>query len=283
MARRLRIPAELDRLAEVRAHVREATRAGGATPDIVDDLVQAVDEAATNAIVHGFAGRPGVIEVSVAVVGRDLVVTLEDDAPSFDPTTLPDPDMTVPAPVRGPGGMGIRLMRLATETMTYRPRPGGGNILAMTRALTPPPKEDRSMALQTTVEQAEARVPVTIVSLDGELDASSYEHVIDTVRRLHEAGTGHLLLDLTRLTFISSSGLVAVHSALRLMRGETPPDPEYGWAALRAIGDEVADGSGEATLRLCGTQEAVQKVLDRTGLGGLIPSHPDRASALAAF
>jgi anti-anti-sigma factor len=139
------------------------------------------------------------------------------------------------------------------------------------------------VVLQTTVEQAQARVPVTIVALDGELDASSFEQVIDTVRQVHDAGARHLLLDLTKLTFISSSGLVALHSAFRLMRGEAPPDPEYGWNALHSIGDEQPGATSEATLRLCGTQSAVQKVLDRTGLGGLIPSHPDRASALAAF
>lgn len=139
------------------------------------------------------------------------------------------------------------------------------------------------MALQTTVEQAEGRVPVTILGLDGELDASSYEHVIETVRGLYASGARRLLMDLTKLQFISSSGLVALHSSLRLMRGEAPPDPEYGWAALRAVNDEEPDPSVEPSLRLCGTQDAVRKVLDRTGLGGLIPSHPDRASALAAF
>jgi anti-sigma regulatory factor (Ser/Thr protein kinase) len=140
--RRLRIPAELDRLAEVRALVRESARAAGASPDAVDDLVQAVDEAAANTIVHGYAGRPGWLEVGVTADGAGIVVTLEDDAPSFDPTALPDPDMAVPAVVRGPGGMGIRLMRLATDDLDYRPRDGGGNILTMTRALTPRPKED---------------------------------------------------------------------------------------------------------------------------------------------
>jgi serine/threonine-protein kinase RsbW len=142
-AERIRIPVELERLADVRRLVREATRAAGAGPDIVDDLVQAVDEAATNAIVHGYAGRRGFIEVTVAIVGRDLVITVEDDAPAFDPTTLPDPDMHVPALVRGPGGMGIRLMRMATDGLAYRPRPGGGNILTMTRSLVPRPQEDR--------------------------------------------------------------------------------------------------------------------------------------------
>lgn len=139
------------------------------------------------------------------------------------------------------------------------------------------------MALQTTVEQVDGPVPVTIVALDGELDATSYEGVIETVRGIYAAGGRHLLLDLTNLSFISSSGLVALHSSLQLMRGETPPDPEYGWAAIRAIGDEVGSGTEQADVQVCGTQDGVQKVLDRTGLGHLFPSHPDRASAIAAF
>ena len=139
------------------------------------------------------------------------------------------------------------------------------------------------MVLRTTVEQTEGPVPVTILALDGELDGSSYERVIDAVRQIYNAGGRKLLMDLTGLTFISSSGLVAMHSSLRLMRGDTPPDPEQGWAALHAIGNEVAVGTEGHNLRLCGTQDAVQKVLDRTGLGGLMPSYPDRAAALEAF
>jgi anti-anti-sigma factor len=139
------------------------------------------------------------------------------------------------------------------------------------------------MALQTIVEQVDRPTPVTVVALDGELDGASYEGVIDTVHRLYDAGTRNLLLDLTGLSFISSSGLVAVHAAMRVMRGEAPPDTEQGWEALRAIRDEVESGEVQANLRLCGTQDAVQKVLDRTGLGGLIPSYPDRAAALAGF
>jgi anti-anti-sigma factor len=139
------------------------------------------------------------------------------------------------------------------------------------------------MALQTAVEQVDSGVPVTVLSLGGELDASSYEGVIDTVRGIYEGGARSLLLDLTGLTFISSSGLVALHSSVRLMRGEAPPDAEHGWAAIRSISNDVDSAAAQSNLRVCGTQEAVQKVLDRTGLGGLIPSYPDRATALAAF
>jgi len=141
--RRIRIPAELERLAEVRQLVREAARAAGATSDVVDDLVQAVDEAAANAIAHGYAGQSGWVEVAIAVADGDLVITVEDEAPAFDPTTRPEPDMTVPALVRGPGGMGIHLMRLATDSLAYRPRDTGGNILTMTRSLVPRPEEKR--------------------------------------------------------------------------------------------------------------------------------------------
>jgi anti-anti-sigma factor len=139
------------------------------------------------------------------------------------------------------------------------------------------------MALQTTVEQVDDPVPVTILVLDGELDGTTYERVIDAVHQVYVAGSRRLLMDLTNLQFISSSGLVALHSSMRMMRGEAPPDPEQGWEALRAIRTEVEEGSVQANLRLCGTQEGVQKVLDRTGLGPLIPSYPDRATALAAF
>ena len=92
------------------------------------------------------------------------------------------------------------------------------------------------MALQTTVEHVDGPEPVTVLKLDGELDGVVYEGVIDTVRGLYDAGTRILVLDLTGLSFISSSGLVAVHAAMRLMRGEAAPDTEQGWEALRGSG-----------------------------------------------
>ena len=139
------------------------------------------------------------------------------------------------------------------------------------------------MALETTVEQHDGPPPVTVVALEGELDGTTYERVIDIVRKAYEGGARNLVLDVSNLTFVSSSGLVAVHSAMRIMRGEAPPDLEQGWQALRAIGDEVDAGVVASHLRLAGEQEGVQKVLDRTGLGPLLPSYPDRASAIASF
>lgn len=141
--RRISVPANLDRLAEVRRFVREVAAAAGAAPSTVDDVVQAVDEAATNVIAHGYAGSPGPVDVAIVADGDRLVVRVQDRAPAFDPTALPRPDMGVPALVRGPRGMGIRLMRLAMDDLDYERREDGGNTLLMTRSLAARPEGDR--------------------------------------------------------------------------------------------------------------------------------------------
>lgn len=139
------------------------------------------------------------------------------------------------------------------------------------------------MALETTIDQASGRVPITIVALSGELDASNFTDLIETVRALYDAGSRHLLLDLSGLSFMASSGLVALHSVLRLMHGEAPPDPDAGWGALHSLGLDVTEGGTQKEVQLCGPQGPVDRVLTRTGLSRLFLVHPDRASAIAAF
>lgn len=139
--RRLEIPADVEWLADVRAVIREMAKACDAPVTCMDDLVQAVDEAVTNVIVHGYQGEPGTIDLTAELVGDDIVITIEDRAPTFDPTTVPPPDLTVAPDRRRPGGMGVHLMRLAMDTIRHRPRPGGGNILTLTRSRVARPKE----------------------------------------------------------------------------------------------------------------------------------------------
>ena len=132
--RHVSIPADLERLAELRAAVREVAERWDAAPDRTGDLVQAIDEAATNIIRYGYRGKPGEIEMTADLDGDDIVITLEDRAPEFDPLMVPAPDLSVPPLRRKPGGMGIHLMRVSTDSLEHRSRPGGGNILTLTRS-----------------------------------------------------------------------------------------------------------------------------------------------------
>ena len=131
--RSVRVPSDLGELSTVRALIRSVARDADASDACTADLVQAVDEAATNAIIHGHAGMPGWVEVAAAARGDKLIVTIADDAPPFDPTSVPMPDLTVHPMERRPGGMGVMLTRMCVDEMTYRPRPGGGNILTLVR------------------------------------------------------------------------------------------------------------------------------------------------------
>jgi anti-anti-sigma regulatory factor len=138
------------------------------------------------------------------------------------------------------------------------------------------------MTLDTTIEPAAGDASVTILSLAGELDASNFASLVETVRELHASGTRRLILDLSELTFMASSGLVALHSIVRIMRGEAPADAEAGWDALHAVGHDVSGGAPQTEVGICAPQPAIQRVLDRTGLSRLFVIHPDRASAFAA-
>ena len=139
------------------------------------------------------------------------------------------------------------------------------------------------MAMLTRVDRVDARVPVTVMALDGELDASNYLRLVDDVRELYDSGTRNLVLDLADLTFIASSGLVALFSVVRVMNGEEPPDPEYGWRAFHEVSRGVEEGEVQTAVQLCGAPTAVSEVLERTGLDRLFRSHPDRETALAAI
>jgi serine/threonine-protein kinase RsbW len=135
----LRIAARVERLAEIRRFVERTAAALGAGQEAIDDLVLAVDEAATNIVVHGYQGQPGMIEVEVGRQGDTLRIHLRDGAPPFDPTLLPMPDVTLPLEMRPLGGLGIFLMRQSVDAMTYRLTAEGGNELTLIKHIGPRP------------------------------------------------------------------------------------------------------------------------------------------------
>jgi anti-anti-sigma factor len=135
------------------------------------------------------------------------------------------------------------------------------------------------MALTIEVDQVDGDPPVAVVILDGELDASNYENVIDAVRNAYGDGARGLVFDFTSLTFMASSGLFDLHSAVRIMRGEASPDPEAGWGALHEMSDDAAGDN----VRIAAAREPITRVLDRTGMARLFGMSDSRDDAVAAL
>jgi anti-anti-sigma factor len=139
------------------------------------------------------------------------------------------------------------------------------------------------MKINMTVEQVEGRVPVTILELEGELDGSNYETVIDKAKTLCDTGAKDILLDMSKVTFMASSGVVALHSIALLMRGEKLPDPEFGWDALHAI-DRDRNAGVQEHIKILNPQPAVNRTLEVTGLKEqFFEVFTDRETAIASF
>jgi anti-anti-sigma factor len=136
------------------------------------------------------------------------------------------------------------------------------------------------MPMTIDAEDVPGARPLSVLSLAGELDASNFEHLIEAVQAAAGRGAQGLVIDLQRLTFMASSGLVALYSAVRIMRGDEPPDADSGWGALHELSNESATASN---VRLAAVQPSVARVLDRTGLRRLFEVDDSASDAVAAL
>jgi anti-sigma regulatory factor (Ser/Thr protein kinase) len=121
----LTVPASLDSLGQIAAFVLAAADVAGVQGPARYRLRLAVDEIATNVIVHGCrAGAPGCVPESIDVVtetdDHTLKVILEDKGRPFDPRELPPPaDLHASPEERQIGGLGVFLALGGVDQFVY--------------------------------------------------------------------------------------------------------------------------------------------------------------------
>ena len=128
-----KVAAGLADLSEIRQFVEVKSTEIGCSDDIASELVLAVNEAATNVIVHGYDAEPGFVSVSIEQDVADIIISLRDKASAFDPNSISSPDTTLPLEMRQPGGMGIQMMRSFVDEMKYHITADGVNVLTMVK------------------------------------------------------------------------------------------------------------------------------------------------------
>jgi anti-anti-sigma regulatory factor len=136
--------------------------------------------------------------------------------------------------------------------------------------------------MNISVSQASGRVPVTVIKLDGQLDGQNYQELIAKAQELYQAGKHDFLLDLSDLSYISSAGLVALHSVALLARGEELPDMEGGWSAFRSMGRSSEAGI-QRRVKLLNPRSEVMGVLDMVGFSRVFEIFTDRDEAVNSF
>ncbi len=136
--------------------------------------------------------------------------------------------------------------------------------------------------MNISVNQLQGPAPVAVLGVEGDLDASNYQDLIAKAREAYDAGIRHIVLDLSQTRFISSSGLVAIHSIALLLSGERPLNLEEGWASLHAVGAGLGAGR-HPDLKFLNPQPRVIRTLQIAGLSEAFEVYTDRAAAMASW
>jgi serine/threonine-protein kinase RsbW len=129
--------ARRERLGDLLAFVERACARAALDPDVAFDVRLATEEAVTNVIDHGYAGvaAPGPIAVRFHHDARQVVVTIDDLAPPFDPATIPRADPSAPLEQRRIGGLGWHFVTRVMDEVRHEPRIPRGNRLTLVKRL----------------------------------------------------------------------------------------------------------------------------------------------------
>jgi len=135
--------------------------------------------------------------------------------------------------------------------------------------------------MNISVSQVQGKVPVTVLKVEGQLDGQTYQNLINQARESYTAGWHDFLIDMSDLTYISSAGLVALHSMAMLAKGEALPDTEAGWSAYRSMSKT---SSGKQThVKLLNPRPEVRSVLDMVGFTSAFDIFTDLDEAVQSF
>ena len=131
-----------------------------------------------------------------------------------------------------------------------------------------------------STNQVSGRVPVTVLTLQGELDGSNYLDLIAKARELYQSGARYLVLDMSQVPFMSSAGIMALHSAALIMQGSQAPDPEQGWSALH---DVTEKSKIQTSVKLLNLQPKVDRTVQLAGMKAFFEIYTDLTAAAASF
>lgn len=132
------------------------------------------------------------------------------------------------------------------------------------------------MELKVTTETG--KVPVTVIHVDGNLDAGSYKVFQNKADELIKSGVRHILVDLSHAPYVSSAGLRVIHeifTQLRILNNE--------------IGDdEMHKGISEGTyksahLKLLNLSPATETSFETAGFDMYIETFTDLQTAVNSF
>jgi len=136
--------------------------------------------------------------------------------------------------------------------------------------------------MEITTSQEQGRAAVSVICISGHLDGQTYQDLIVKASEIIGTGIKNILLDLSDLTYISSAGLVSLHTIALMTRGEEPPNLEQGWSTLKSM-DRTRDGGLQKSPKLLNPRPEITKVLEMVGFSEFFEVFTDKQKAIDSF
>lgn len=134
--------------------------------------------------------------------------------------------------------------------------------------------------MEIKVSTESARVPVTVIHVDGNIDSSNYQQFQAKAEELIKGGAHYILMDLSHAPYVSSAGFRVLHQLFNQLRSLHP--------SSNLSEEEVKKGISAGTyksphLKLLNLSKETRTTFEMSGFDMFIETFDDRKQAIASF
>jgi anti-sigma regulatory factor (Ser/Thr protein kinase) len=126
---------EIEEISKLPLFIEELGDELGLSPELIFNLNLVLEEAISNVVLYAYPKEEHeIITLTAKKIENQLIFILTDSGKEFDPTQIPDADITLSAEERSIGGLGIFLIRQIMNRVEYQ-RIDGKNVLTLGKEL----------------------------------------------------------------------------------------------------------------------------------------------------
>jgi len=134
--------------------------------------------------------------------------------------------------------------------------------------------------MEITVSIHQSAQPIAILKIIGDINASNFMEVVDKAQALFDNPARHLIIDLSEVSSVSSTGLVALHK-IALVYSGVPQQVEADKDEIRP--DFTHSSNARKFVKLLSPQPTVDVELQKAGLKLFFKVFSDLDSAINSF
>jgi anti-anti-sigma regulatory factor len=136
------------------------------------------------------------------------------------------------------------------------------------------------MELTVSIQQAEE--PIAIMRIKGEINASNFLEVVNKAQEFHNKPARNLIIDLSEVTSVSTTGLVALHKIALVYSGATHEiDADAPTRDRRP--DFTHHSNARKFVKLLNPQPEVEQSLEKAGMKLFFKIYKDLETAIESF